>query len=293
MELMEQHAAHDILVISDSDVRVTPDYLRSVALPFSDARVGGITCLYRGVAAEGGLWARLEAVGMSVEMTAGVPRRAQPGRHAVHPRPHHGLPPRDHPPHGRLPRHRRLLRRRFHPRQRNVQAGAARSCSAITASTTSSSTPASRNPCCHQVRWMKSTRFSRPKGHFGTALTFSMPFGILALAAAAATHHLALGIGLMAWALLTRLAAGHRRWQLGCGRQQLAQPAGPLSRSRPHGLLLLGGQLHLQPHLVARPPLPTPPRRQDAAHRSLTTYLFTPSPFHSFTRSLLPGLRLT
>ena len=29
----------------------------------------------------------------------------------------------------------------------------------------------------HQVRWMKSTRFSRPKGHFGTALTFSMPFG--------------------------------------------------------------------------------------------------------------------
>ena len=35
----------------------------------------------------------------------------------------------------------------------------------------------------HQVRWMKSTRFSRPKGHFGTALTFSMPFGLLGLAA--------------------------------------------------------------------------------------------------------------
>ena len=26
----------------------------------------------------------------------------------------------------------------------------------------------------HQVRWMKSTRFSRPAGHFGTALSFSM-----------------------------------------------------------------------------------------------------------------------
>src|SRR5579863_8188744 len=72
MELMESEAAHDILIISDSDVRVTPDYLRAVALPFADPRVGGITCLYRGVAAEGGLWARLEAVGMSVEMTAGV-----------------------------------------------------------------------------------------------------------------------------------------------------------------------------------------------------------------------------
>ncbi len=40
MELMEAAAAHDILVISDSDVRVTPDYLRAVALPFADAQVG-------------------------------------------------------------------------------------------------------------------------------------------------------------------------------------------------------------------------------------------------------------
>ena len=72
MELMEKSAAYDILVISDSDVRVTPDYLRAVALPFADARVGGMCCPYRGIAAGGGLWARLEAVGMSVEMTAGV-----------------------------------------------------------------------------------------------------------------------------------------------------------------------------------------------------------------------------
>jgi ceramide glucosyltransferase len=73
MELMETEAAHEILVISDSDVRVTPDYLRAVALPFADPRVGAMCCPYRGVAAESaGLWARLEAVGMSVEMTSGV-----------------------------------------------------------------------------------------------------------------------------------------------------------------------------------------------------------------------------
>ncbi len=36
MEKMEAEAAHEILVISDSDVRVTPDYLRAVALPFAD-----------------------------------------------------------------------------------------------------------------------------------------------------------------------------------------------------------------------------------------------------------------
>jgi ceramide glucosyltransferase len=72
MELMEKSAAHDILVISDSDVRVTPNYLRAVALPFVDEKVGAMCCPYRGIAAGGGLWARLEAVGMSVEMTAGV-----------------------------------------------------------------------------------------------------------------------------------------------------------------------------------------------------------------------------
>ncbi len=36
MELMEEEARHEILVISDSDVRVTPNYLRSVALPFAE-----------------------------------------------------------------------------------------------------------------------------------------------------------------------------------------------------------------------------------------------------------------
>src|ERR1700690_287563 len=77
LEKMELEAAHSILVISDSDVRVTPDYLRAVALPFADEKVGGMCCLYRGVAAPRsesgpGIWARLEAVGMSVEMTAGV-----------------------------------------------------------------------------------------------------------------------------------------------------------------------------------------------------------------------------
>ena len=54
MELMQVAAAHDILVISDSDVRVTPDDLRAVALPFADGRVGGITCPYRGEAVDGG-----------------------------------------------------------------------------------------------------------------------------------------------------------------------------------------------------------------------------------------------
>jgi ceramide glucosyltransferase len=58
----------------------------------------------------------------------------------------------------------------------------------------------------HQVRWMKSTRFSRPKGHFGTALTFSVPFGLLGLAVAAWLGHPWWGLGLLGWSLATRLA---------------------------------------------------------------------------------------
>jgi ceramide glucosyltransferase len=68
---------------------------------------------------------------------------------------------------------------------------------------------------------MKSTRFSRPKGHFGTALTFSVPFGLLGWAAAAWMGHPWWGLALMGWSVATRwalsiavgrLAVGDRSW---------------------------------------------------------------------------------
>ena len=58
----------------------------------------------------------------------------------------------------------------------------------------------------HQIRWMKSTRFSRPKGHFGTGLTFSVPYGILACAAALPLHHAAFGAALLLYGVLCRMA---------------------------------------------------------------------------------------
>ena len=45
--LMRQ-AKHDILVITDGDVAVTPDYLRQIIPPLSDPQVGLVTCPYRG-----------------------------------------------------------------------------------------------------------------------------------------------------------------------------------------------------------------------------------------------------
>ncbi len=45
---MMRHARHDVLVLSDADIRVRPDYLRSVVAPLSDPKVGLTTTLYRG-----------------------------------------------------------------------------------------------------------------------------------------------------------------------------------------------------------------------------------------------------
>jgi ceramide glucosyltransferase len=52
LQQMLPFAAHEIVVISDSDVRVGPDYLRHIAPPFLDETVGLVTCLYRGEGAK-------------------------------------------------------------------------------------------------------------------------------------------------------------------------------------------------------------------------------------------------
>src|SRR5579864_6180831 len=39
-------AEHEVVVISDSDVRVKPDYLRQVVAPLRDPNVGAVTCFY-------------------------------------------------------------------------------------------------------------------------------------------------------------------------------------------------------------------------------------------------------
>jgi ceramide glucosyltransferase len=53
---------------------------------------------------------------------------------------------------------------------------------------------------------MKSTRFSRPKGHFGTALTFSMPYGLLACGVAVASI-------VRCWAPCCCCGVGPRGWR--------------------------------------------------------------------------------
>jgi ceramide glucosyltransferase len=53
-------ASYDILVLSDSDIRVDPTYLENVIVALEEPGVGAATCLYCGLPA-GGLWSRLAA----------------------------------------------------------------------------------------------------------------------------------------------------------------------------------------------------------------------------------------
>jgi ceramide glucosyltransferase len=68
---LTREARHDILVISDSDIRVAPDYLRSVVAPFRDARVGAVTCLYAGMTNDT-IASELEALAIATDFAAGV-----------------------------------------------------------------------------------------------------------------------------------------------------------------------------------------------------------------------------
>jgi ceramide glucosyltransferase len=68
---MAREAKHELVIVSDSDVRVDADYLRAVVAPFQDAKVGGVTCLYRGLT-DNSLTADLEAIGNSTDFAAGV-----------------------------------------------------------------------------------------------------------------------------------------------------------------------------------------------------------------------------
>lgn len=66
-----REAQHEIVVLSDGDVRVGPQYLRQVVAPFTSKKTGAVTCFYRAIA-ERNLGAEIEAVGASSDFFAGV-----------------------------------------------------------------------------------------------------------------------------------------------------------------------------------------------------------------------------
>jgi ceramide glucosyltransferase len=208
---MAKVATHDLWAISDSDVRVTPDYLRRIVTPFADERVGCATCLYRGVVIKGGLWSQLEAVGMTIEMSSGIcaDSLVEPVRFALGPT---------------------MVTRRA----RVEEIGGFESMAEYCADDFVLGNWIAKNghkvvlsghaidhmvlqggfvdSMKHQVRWMKSTRFSRPKGHLGTSLTYGVPFGVMAWAGA-----LLLGMPVLGWCALlgSMLGRSVQAWVVG------------------------------------------------------------------------------
>lgn len=71
---MLPHARHEVLLINDSDILVSPHYLERVAAAFARADkrpVGMVTALYRG-RPHGTLWSRLEALGIATDFQPSV-----------------------------------------------------------------------------------------------------------------------------------------------------------------------------------------------------------------------------
>jgi len=64
-------AKYDLFVITDGDVRVRPDYLKTVVAPFRDPKVGAATCLYVSTK-ETNLVQELQSVGMISDFFAPV-----------------------------------------------------------------------------------------------------------------------------------------------------------------------------------------------------------------------------
>jgi ceramide glucosyltransferase len=71
LDRMLAAAAHDLIVMSDSDIRVDPMLLSTLAAEFADPALGMATCPYRAVPGRS-IWSTMEAVGLNTEFIGGV-----------------------------------------------------------------------------------------------------------------------------------------------------------------------------------------------------------------------------
>ena len=194
---MLPHARSPYLLINDSDIRVEPEYLRRVMRHFADPQVGMVTCLYRGIGG-GSLGSTLEALGINTDFAAGVltARWLEGIRFGLG---------------STLALSRAALDSigGFEPLldylADDYELGA-RIAQGGRQVALADSVVEHRLPlytldefAAHQLRWNRAIRDSRPRGYAGLALTFALPWAMLAVL---------LSWGAMwAWALLADAAA--------------------------------------------------------------------------------------
>jgi ceramide glucosyltransferase len=180
LEHMLAAAANDLVVMSDSDTRVAPHLLRTVAAEFEDARLGVATCPYRAVA---GLspWSRLEATGLNTDFMAGilVARMLEGMRFAVGPT--IAARRRVLGAIGGLDRLKDYLAEDFVMGKLAAEAGHRVILSSCVIEHHIGSHDLRHN-AAHRLRWARSTRRSRPWGYVGQLFTMPLPLALLVCA---------------------------------------------------------------------------------------------------------------
>jgi ceramide glucosyltransferase len=177
LEQMLAAAANDLVVMSDSDIRVTPSMLRVVAAEFQDARLGVATCPYRAVPGPS-FWSRLEATGMNTDFwgSALVARMLEGMQFAVGPT----IAARRHVLNsiGGLGRLQDYLAEDFVIGKLASDAGHGVILSSYVIEHHIGSADWNEN-VAHRLRWARSTRRSRPAGYVGQLFTMPFPLALL------------------------------------------------------------------------------------------------------------------
>ena len=182
LDHMMQQAANDLLIMSDSDIRVDPNLVRVTAAEFAeDPKLGVATCPYRAIAGAS-VWSRLEAVGMNTEFFGGVlVARMLEGMHfAVGPtivaRKRCLLEI------GGFERLNQYLAEDFMMGKLAADGGWKVILSSYVVEHRIGSESFSRN-AAHRIRWARSTRRSRPAGYVGQVFTNPLPIALLLVCA--------------------------------------------------------------------------------------------------------------
>jgi ceramide glucosyltransferase len=221
LAMMGRAAQHDLLVTSDADTRVTPDYLMQCMKAMADGKTALSSCMYIGTAEEGaGFAARLDAVGKSVEMVAGclVADMVEGGtKFAL------GvtmiLPKRSWEDAGGYDDLGQHWAEDFVLGNRLAESGRKVTISNHVIRIMVLDTPFGES-FRNQLRWMKSTRRSRPWGHLGSGLTFAVAYGLMGLLWGLLSGHALIGVAWLGATALNRivlaaamlLALGEPRW---------------------------------------------------------------------------------
>ena len=180
LEHMLSVASHDLVVMSDSDIRVTPNLLQTIAAEFQDSRLGVATCPYHAVPGPS-FWSRLEATGMNTDFWGGalVARMLEGMRFAVGPT----IAARRAVLNdiGGFARLKDYLAEDFVMGKFAAEAGHGVILSSYVIEHHIGSARFAEN-VSHRLRWARSTRRSRPAGYIGQLFTMPLPLALLVCA---------------------------------------------------------------------------------------------------------------